>query len=65
LTSTTAPITHTSSSAVSNFTGIWVVIIFTTSSGFTPSTLVREPVIPTSEMNAVPPGSTLPSAVGT
>ena len=65
MTSTTAPITQTSSSAVSNRVGIWVIIEASTCSGLTPSTLVREPVMPTSEMKAVPPGSTRPSAVGT
>lgn len=64
-TSTTAPITQTSSSAVSNLTGIWVISCSSTSSGFTPRTLVRDPVIPTSEMKAVPCGSTRASAVGT
>ena len=65
LTSTTAPMTQTSSSAVSNLTGICVFIASSTCSGLTPSTLVREPVMPTSEMNAVPPGRTRASAVGT
>ena len=56
LTSTTAPITQTSSSAVSNLTGIWVISASSACSGLTPSTLVREPVMPTSEMKAVPAG---------
>ena len=54
LTSTTAPITQTSSSAVSNRAGIWVISDASACSGLTPSTLVREPVMPTSEMKAVP-----------
>ena len=65
LTSTSAPITQTSSSAVSKRTGIWVISDCSACSGLTPSTLVREPVMPTSEMKAVPPGSTRASAVGT
>ena len=55
LTSTTAPITQTSSSAVSNRVGICVISEASACSGLTPSTLVREPVMPTSEMKAVPP----------
>ena len=65
MTSTTAPITQTSSSAVSNRIGIWVISDAQRLLGLTPSTLVREPVMPTSEMKAVPPGRTRPSAVGT
>src|SRR5262249_47126519 len=43
LTSTTAPITQTSSSAVSKRTGIWVISDSRACSGLTPRTLVREP----------------------
>ena len=46
-------------------TGIWVRKPSSACSQRTPSTLAREPVMPTSEMNAVPFGSTRASAVGT
>ncbi len=65
LTSTTAPITQTSSSAVSKRVGIWVTRAPSASSIRTPRMLCREPVMPTSEMKAVPLGRTRPSAVGT
>ena len=58
-------ITHGSCSAVSKRTGIWVTKRSMACSFFTPMTLSRAPVIPTSEMYAVPLGSTRPSAVGT
>src|SRR6185312_10903067 len=65
LTSTTAPITQTSWSAVSKRVGIWVISAPSASSIRTPRMLSRDPVMPTSEMNAVPFGSTRASAVGT
>src|ERR1700710_1491299 len=65
LTSTTAPITQTSLSAVSKRVGICVTRAPRASSIRTPRMLSRDPVMPTSEMNAVPFGSTRASAVGT
>ncbi len=64
-TSTAAPITQTFSSEVSKRTGIRVRNDSRACSHFTPRTLSRAPVMPTSEMYAVPFGSTLASAVGT
>src|SRR5215204_5445887 len=51
-TSTTTALTQTSSSAVSNFTGIWVRKDSSACSRRTPMTPAREPVIPTSVMKA-------------
>ena len=50
LISTTAPITQTSSSAVSKRTGIWVTKRSSACSRRTPITPAREPVMPTSVM---------------
>ena len=56
LISTAAPITQTSSVAVSKRTGMSVRMRSIACSRFTPSTPSREPVMPTSLMNAVPSG---------
>ncbi len=58
-------ITQGSSSAVSKRTGSWVRNRSRICSRLTPITPPRAPVIPTSEMYAVPWGSTRRSAVGT
>ena len=59
------PISHGSSSEVSKRTGIIVSSDSIACSRLTPITPPRGPVIPTSVMYAVPPGSTRASAVGT
>ena len=58
------PISHGSSSEVSNRTGICVSSDSIACSRLTPITPPRGPVMPTSVMYAVPPGSTRASAVG-
>ena len=56
---------QTSPSAPSNRTGIWVTNDSSTWSRLAPSTPLREPVMPTSQTKAVPPGRIRASAVGT
>src|SRR5579884_2654004 len=58
----TTAFSHGSSEEVSNLVGIWVTIASTACSRLTPITPPRGPVMPTSVMYAVPPGSTLASA---
>jgi hypothetical protein len=62
---TTTAFSHGSSVEVSNLTGICVAIASIACSRLTPITPPRGPVMPTSVIYAVPPGSTRRSAVGT